>query len=516
MAILYYKDPSDGLFYPILGSPEAGGGVTDHGALSGLADDDHPQYLTQARGDARYLLDAEVAALIAAHGAELDPHTGYLKPAEVVAGTNITVDTVSTPGSVIINSTASGGTGSEPGIIEFDDPAYADVDDDAILDNIMAYASTQTYKPTIRLRAGLTTFEASHTPYTGFKLIGAGGPAAVEQIRTGQPYASRVNVRLTGTAGTRFLFDLASGQTHGVFIQGISFEGNSVSSFIGSTSSGVLWTSTLRDLAFSAFYSVLGSRTHKLLNTSIYCDGYWNINNAYDTSVVVGGSDSIFWVGSQFLIDSPTTLNGNILYHMWFDYQEKTVVGGAFCTAEQEPAALRVTGSNSGGTDLVFHGMRFEGRNSGQPSYGSVIRIEGGKPTFDHCWISYGYAAPGSSGRSGELGVITVLGGEALFENCTYSRATGLDADDPWIGASGASTKVIVRNARTADDGGVWSGSVPLVSLASGATLDHDYSVRNGADNNLTGDRWMMWTGTQAQYDALGTYDARRLYVVTS
>lgn len=31
-----------------------GGGVTDHGALTGLADDDHSQYHTDARGDARY------------------------------------------------------------------------------------------------------------------------------------------------------------------------------------------------------------------------------------------------------------------------------------------------------------------------------------------------------------------------------------------------------------------------------------------------------------------------------
>lgn len=31
-----------------------GGGVTDHGALSGLGDDDHSQYHTDARGDARY------------------------------------------------------------------------------------------------------------------------------------------------------------------------------------------------------------------------------------------------------------------------------------------------------------------------------------------------------------------------------------------------------------------------------------------------------------------------------
>src|SRR5574343_833693 len=33
-----------------------GGGVTDHGALTGLGDDDHPQYHTDARGDARYSL----------------------------------------------------------------------------------------------------------------------------------------------------------------------------------------------------------------------------------------------------------------------------------------------------------------------------------------------------------------------------------------------------------------------------------------------------------------------------
>lgn len=36
------------------GGDGGGGGVTDHGALTGLADDDHPQYLTTGRGDARY------------------------------------------------------------------------------------------------------------------------------------------------------------------------------------------------------------------------------------------------------------------------------------------------------------------------------------------------------------------------------------------------------------------------------------------------------------------------------
>lgn len=43
-----------------------GGGVTDHGALSGLADDDHTQYLNTTRGDARYYTESEVNALLAA------------------------------------------------------------------------------------------------------------------------------------------------------------------------------------------------------------------------------------------------------------------------------------------------------------------------------------------------------------------------------------------------------------------------------------------------------------------
>lgn len=36
------------------GAITGGGGTTDHGALTGLNDDDHPQYYNQSRGDARY------------------------------------------------------------------------------------------------------------------------------------------------------------------------------------------------------------------------------------------------------------------------------------------------------------------------------------------------------------------------------------------------------------------------------------------------------------------------------
>lgn len=71
--------------------PQGDQGTTDHGALTGLADDDHGQYHTDARGDARYsplghshAYDpaGTAAAAVSAHAAASDPHPGYLTPDE--------------------------------------------------------------------------------------------------------------------------------------------------------------------------------------------------------------------------------------------------------------------------------------------------------------------------------------------------------------------------------------------------------------------------------------------------
>ena len=53
--------------------PAGGGGVTDHGALAGLEGDDHTQYHTNARGDARYYtqnqIDTAFGLKVTANGA---------------------------------------------------------------------------------------------------------------------------------------------------------------------------------------------------------------------------------------------------------------------------------------------------------------------------------------------------------------------------------------------------------------------------------------------------------------
>jgi hypothetical protein len=62
-----------------------GSGASDHGALTGLADDDHTQYLNNTRGDARYALLAAPADAVTAHEAASNPHPVYLTQAEADA-----------------------------------------------------------------------------------------------------------------------------------------------------------------------------------------------------------------------------------------------------------------------------------------------------------------------------------------------------------------------------------------------------------------------------------------------
>jgi hypothetical protein len=114
------------------GGGPGGPGVTDHGALTGLGDDDHPQYHTDARGDVRYYTkaggdthyDARYDTLgaadnsVAAHVAQTDPHVQYLRQSEADAlyddlgaadaavAAHVTADPAHTAGVISVNSTS--------------------------------------------------------------------------------------------------------------------------------------------------------------------------------------------------------------------------------------------------------------------------------------------------------------------------------------------------------------------------------------------------------------------------
>ena len=84
----------------------SGGGITDHGGLTGLSDDDHPQYLTPVRGDARYLTATRLLTAGAGltGGGDLSADRSFA----VGAGAGITVNAddvaLTTPGTLSIAS----------------------------------------------------------------------------------------------------------------------------------------------------------------------------------------------------------------------------------------------------------------------------------------------------------------------------------------------------------------------------------------------------------------------------
>lgn len=106
----------------------AGGGVTDHGALTGLSDDDHPQYFNQTRGDARYYTKTQVDTALGGKADDSHNHTSGditnlteavqdIVGGFVVAGTNVTVTYDDVANTFTINATASGGGETDPEVV---------------------------------------------------------------------------------------------------------------------------------------------------------------------------------------------------------------------------------------------------------------------------------------------------------------------------------------------------------------------------------------------------------------
>lgn len=109
MAVLLYRHgPND--YRPLTGGST---GVTDHGALTGLTpDDDHPQYHTDARGDARYLKQSDmvwsvytptVAGMTVGNGAVVGRFTTFGKTMHFAA--KVTFGSTSAMGSTEVSFT---------------------------------------------------------------------------------------------------------------------------------------------------------------------------------------------------------------------------------------------------------------------------------------------------------------------------------------------------------------------------------------------------------------------------
>lgn len=84
------------------GGAGEGGGATDHGALTGLGDDDHTQYHNDTRGDARYYQKAAVDTALS--GKANSSHTHAISD---VTGLQTSLDAKQPLATVLTNTTAS-------------------------------------------------------------------------------------------------------------------------------------------------------------------------------------------------------------------------------------------------------------------------------------------------------------------------------------------------------------------------------------------------------------------------
>lgn len=364
-------------------------------------------------------------------------------------------------------STLSAGTGAGSGGIYYVDDQAGATDDDKFDNALSASRNANGFTGTVIFSNRNYTLARTHTLQSGDHIYGLPG-AADERRSSGNK--CRVTCTVNGTA-----FTIPAHFTHSISMGGIQWYGSSSTSWLdpGNPLGLDLQTCHFRDMGFTNFKSVLGSKANKLVMTACKMDGYWNINGSYQTAVHIGGSDNDLWTNG-LLIDSPPSFMGSTgsEYHMWFDFLEFSTIGPLYITAEVNSGVL-LDGYGIGSASA--HGLRFQsqyrntGRNIGQPTYGCATRINGGISSFHGGIAAWEMTNPSSTGR-GDLGVYDIRGGDVLIEDMTYQRASTVGESVPFIYV-GSGARCRIRNIRRS---GPWTG---LPQVTGPGSIDADNSV---------------------------------------
>jgi hypothetical protein len=252
----------------------------------------------------------------------------------------------------------------------------------------------------------------------------------------------------------------------------------------------VWWLLSMRNITTDSMYTLLGTPVQKLLLTACHFTGPgWNLNNSYEETIFVGGSDCVFFPDGCFL-DSPSArhpASGAGRFHLHFNFMDKSFIGPMYITSEDKWGACRIDGPNynaggsTNGGPLIFVGTRFEGHNTTDAAFGSTFRMDGGMAVAMGCWFAYGMEAPATAARSPQdAGTVHVFGGahfRAIFP--TFDRSAAAAESVPFIYASGSDTVVRLLEVAHGSRNGVWAG-LPRVQAASSAQVkasDGTYTV---------------------------------------
>lgn len=361
-----------------------------------------------------------------------------------------------------------------PGCVYID--SFPGVNDDAKLAAALDHAKNQTYKPAIIFGHRRYDFTQPIDVFPGMRLQG-GAPGSTEQVRSGNPIPGAIHLNLGGNRGwLRF----PNGNTAGVNIGRLSFNGNATTRFAEINTQANVMTSVFEDLSFNGFLSIFGSTTAIQPFTISTFRGFWNVNNGRDIQFNMGGSDNSFWETGSINLDTPSTFRSNGSYLLGFSSMSKSTVGPVYLTAEGG-AGLEIKNSSAG--QLILRSLRLEGRNAGAPCLGAVVRISGNTGvTFRDCWFAYGMSNPAATGRD-DKGTVHVTAGDVDIQGGWYAVANGVSRDTPFLYASGG--KIRIRDMHTQPTQS-WT-TKPVVVQAGSAVIDADNSVtvKDGNGNIL-------------------------------
>ena len=321
----------------------------------------------------------------------------------------------------------SGGGEGGPQAIYIED--FAGATDNDKFTAARTYAAAQTYRPPIQLLPKLYSF-AAHNTYDGYRLIGAPGPSSqADRASTAGSMATRITCTGSGTWLTPTADEVA-GAAYDISIQGCAFRGNSNLAWMAHPSTQLNYSS-ISDVTFSDFKTVLGTQSNKLLLLGNVFHGFWQINNSYDGAIHIGGSDNMLWTDGM-LLDSATAYVASGQYHLKCSYLAKSTIGGAgvvYITCEGDWGGLLIEGNTTDGP-LFVQNLVAEGRNAGAPGTRACIRQTSGWTHLDNVWASFCQGYP-----------IQVTGGLMLLDRGAYRPCT-TSPPNRWIDHTGGTLNI--------------------------------------------------------------------------
>ena len=241
------------------------------------------------------------------------------------------------------------------------------------------------------------------------------------------PGSAATRVVCTGSGTWLTLSADQASHAYDISIKGIAFRGNSNLAWM-SGGSVQLNYSSISDVTFSDFKTVLGTQATKLLLLGDVFHGFWQINNSYDGAIHIGGSDNMLWTDG-LLLDSATAYVVSGQYHLKCSYLAKSKIGFVYITCEGDWGGLLIEGNTTDGP-LTINTVIAEGRNAGAPGTRACIRQTSGWTHINNAWASFCQAAP-----------VQMAGGLLVLENGTYRPCTS-SPPDRWVDHTGGTLNI--------------------------------------------------------------------------